>query len=68
MNDEKVDVGNFIVKIPKKELTLEGDTTVLIRDGKRIIAQLRELGVDVPNTVKAFLEEVYEQTKTGDKK
>lgn len=67
MNDPEIDIKKFVVKIPKKELNINGDTTILIRNGKRMITELRELGIDVPNTIKEFLEEVYKQTKTGDK-
>ena len=68
MSEAENNVAKFIVKIPRKEISAEGDTTVYISKGKRMVNELRELGVDVPNTVKAFLEEVYNQTKTGDKK
>jgi hypothetical protein len=51
----------LVQELPPKELNLEGFTT--IRQPRKVVALLRQRGIDVETTVENFLDELLERVK-----
>lgn len=59
------DFDKYLVRLPPKEAKLDGDTTIYLFGGRRLIHDLKEFKVDVPATVEKFLKDLLDELKKG---